>query len=79
MKTSVLAMVLACVLAAGAQENQTQTQPAHPAGGEQQSSAPTIKDPAEYNAYVGAVQQQDPNAKVSALEAYLTQYPNSVM
>ena len=38
-----------------------------------------IKDPAEYNAYVGAVQQQDANAKISGLEAFLTQYPNSVM
>jgi tetratricopeptide (TPR) repeat protein len=47
------------------------------------SSAPQqkkeIKDPAEYNAYVGAVQQTDPAAKVSGLEAFLTQYPNSVM
>jgi hypothetical protein len=38
-----------------------------------------IKDPAEYNAYVGALQQTDPAAKVSGLEAFLTQYPNSVM
>ena len=38
-----------------------------------------IKDPAEYNAYVGALQQTDPSAKVSGLEAFLTQYPNSVM
>ena len=38
-----------------------------------------IKDPAEYNAYVGAVQQSDAAAKVSGLEAFLTQYPNSVM
>ena len=38
-----------------------------------------IKDPAEYNAYVGAVQQTDPTAKISGLEAFLTQYPNSVM
>ena len=38
-----------------------------------------IKDPAEYNAYVGAVQQTDPAAKISGLEAFLTQYPNSVM
>ena len=38
-----------------------------------------IKDPAEYNAYVGAVQQADPAAKISGLEAFLTQYPNSVM
>ena len=52
----------------------------------QQSAAPAapqqkkeIKDPAEYNAYVGAVQQTDPAAKVSGLEAFLTQYPNSVM
>ena len=38
-----------------------------------------IKDPAEYNAYVAAIQQKDPNAKISGLEAFLTQYPNSVM
>ena len=60
-------------------------QPGAPAAG-QQSAAPAapaqkkeIKDPAEYNAYVGAVQQTDPAAKVSGLEAFLTQYPNSVM
>lgn len=45
----------------------------------QQPAAPTIKDPAEYNAYVNAVQQQDPNAKAQALEAFLQTYPNSVM
>ncbi|HLK32544.1 MAG TPA: hypothetical protein VKT29_05600, partial [Terriglobales bacterium] len=38
-----------------------------------------IKDPAEYNAYVGAVQQTNPQAKASALESFLQQYPNSVM
>jgi hypothetical protein len=38
-----------------------------------------IKDPAEYNAYVAAVQATDPNAKISGLEAFLNQYPNSVM
>jgi hypothetical protein len=72
---------------ASAQDGTQQTQPAAPAGGQQpagqsgQSSqaAPEIKDPAEYNAYIGAFNQQDPNAKVSALEAFLTQYPNSVM
>jgi tetratricopeptide (TPR) repeat protein len=36
-----------------------------------------MKDPAEYNAYMGAVQQQDPAAKVSGFEAFVTQYPNS--
>ncbi len=38
-----------------------------------------IKDPAEYNAYVTALNQQDPNAKAQAFEAYLQQYPNSVV
>jgi hypothetical protein len=44
-----------------------------------QAAAPVIKDPAEYNAYVAAIQQTDANAKISGLEAFLTQYPNSVM
>ncbi len=61
---------------------QTPAQPAQPSS--QAAPAPQqqkkeIKDPAEYNAYVGAVQQQDAAAKVSGLEAFLTQYPNSVM
>jgi hypothetical protein len=78
MKTTLLAIVLAVAFAAAAQDaTQSQTQPAAPAGG--QAQAPTIKDAAEYNAYVQAVQQTDPNAKVSALEAFVVQYPNSVM
>ena len=44
-----------------------------------QAAAPVIKDPAEYNAYVAAVQATDPNAKISGLEAFVSQYPNSVM
>jgi hypothetical protein len=50
---------------------------AAPAAPQQQKKE--IKDPAEYNAYVGAVQQADAAAKISGLEAFLTQYPNSVM
>jgi hypothetical protein len=38
----------------------------------------TIKDAAEYNAYANATSQSDPAAKASAIEAFLTQYPNSV-
>lgn len=60
---------------APAQPSQGQAAPGQPAG----SQAPVIKDPAEYNAYVGAVQQTDPQAKISGLEAFITQYPNSVM
>jgi hypothetical protein len=86
MKTTVLAFVLAAAMVAGAQDATTpqQTQPAAPPASGQQpsgqsSQGPEIKDPAEYNAYIGALQQKDPSAKISALEAFLTQYPNSVM
>jgi tetratricopeptide (TPR) repeat protein len=57
---------------------QPQTQTAAPAQA-QPAASKTIKDPAEYNAYVGAAQQKDPTAQISGLEAFLAQYPNSVM
>ncbi|MGH9492887.1 MAG: tetratricopeptide repeat protein [Terriglobales bacterium] len=43
------------------------------------SAAPKkeIKDPAEYNSYVGAIQQQDPQAKISGLLDFAQRYPNS--
>lgn len=84
MKTSLVAIVLAFSAAAAGQQTTTQPQTAAPAQAAQpsapaQSQQKQIKDPAEYNAYVGAYQQTDPNAKISGLEAFLTQYPNSVM
>jgi hypothetical protein len=39
----------------------------------------TIKDPTEYNDYTNAVGQSTPAAKASAIEAFLTKYPNSVV
>src|SRR5450755_4873989 len=76
MKKILVTVVLGfAVVAAG----QDAAQPAQPAAAAPQSQAPVIKDPAEYNAYVGAVQQADAAAKISGLEAFLTQYPNSVM
>lgn len=39
----------------------------------------TIKDPAEYNAYTNAVGQSAPQAKASAIEAFLQKYPDSVV
>jgi hypothetical protein len=86
MKKIVLAIVLACAMVAATQvSTQAQAAPQNPpaaqgaAGSGQAEAAPTIKDPNEYNAYVNAIQQTDTNAKISALEAFLTQYPNSVM
>jgi len=88
MKKILLSVVLGVVVGAVAlstaqpAQGQSATPPAQgqaaPAAAPQ-SAAPVIKDPAEYNAYVGAVQQTDPTAKISGLEAFLTQYPNSVM
>ncbi len=79
MKTSLIAVVLGLAsMAAAQQPATTQPQSAAPAQGAA-AQGPVIKDPAEYNAYVGAVQQQDPNAKISGLEAFVTQYPNSVV
>jgi tetratricopeptide (TPR) repeat protein len=85
MKKIVLAMLLVAAVAAVAQTTPAPAPPAPaqaPPATAQPAPAPQkkeIKDPAEYNAYVGAVQQTDPNAKVSGLEAFVTQYPNSVM
>ena len=87
MKKILLTVVLGVAVGAVAQsttppaQGQSSTPTAQaataPAG---QSSAPVIKDPAEYNAYVGAVDsKKDANARISGLEAFLTQYPNSVM
>src|ERR1700733_6070750 len=42
-------------------------------------SSITIKDPAEYNDYSNAISQSSPAAKASAIEAFLTKYPNSVV
>ena len=65
---------IASVLPAPAQQPSAAGQPAAA-----QQKGPEIKDPAEYNAYVGAIQQSNPQAKASALESFLQQYPNSVM
>jgi tetratricopeptide (TPR) repeat protein len=85
MKKILLTVVLGVSVVAGAQtatqpaQAQPAAQPAQSQPAASPSQAPVIKDPAEYNAYVAAVGQTDANAKISGLEAFLTQYPNSVM
>lgn len=84
MKKSLLTFLLACVAVAAAQQA---TPPTSAQPGDQpaaaQGATPTqkkeIKDPAEYNAYVAAVQAQDPNQKIASIEAFLQTYPNSIM
>ena len=92
MKTSLVAIVIMFAGIASSQQATTQPQTQTAAPAQTPSAAPAqaqpaaqpqqkkeIKNPAEYNAYVGALQQTDPTAKISGLEAFLTQYPNSVM
>ena len=38
-----------------------------------------LKDPAEYSAYMNALNLADPSAKAAAMEAFIAQYPDSVM
>jgi tetratricopeptide (TPR) repeat protein len=63
------------------QSSAAPAQPAAPAQAQAPASAqgPVIKDPNEWNAYVGAIKQTDPKALISGLEAFLAQYPNSIM
>lgn len=87
MKKIFLAMLLVAAVTAVAQTTPAPAPaPQSPAPTAQSPAAPAapqqkkeIKDPAEYNAYIGAFGQQDPAAKISGFEAFATQYPNSVM
>ncbi|MCI0356371.1 MAG: hypothetical protein L0099_15235 [Acidobacteria bacterium] len=69
MKKLLVAFVLALFFAA----------PAEPLVQEPAPAQKVIKDPAEHNAYVGAIGQQDPKARISGLEGFLAQYPGTVI
>lgn len=82
MKNSLVAVML--MLAGAASGQQPATAPAQPgqaapAAQAQPAKNKEIKDPNEYNAYVGAIKQADAAAKISGVEAFLAQYPNSVV
>lgn len=82
MKKSIVVFMVVFAMLAAAVAQQPAQQPAAGAQGTPGQPAPqqkTIKDPAEYNAYVNAMNQADPNQKSIALEGFLQQYPNSVM
>ena len=64
-------------LAAQAPASSGQAAPAGQTAQPQQKKE--IKNPAEYNAYVNAIQQQNPGQKAQLLEAFLQSYPSSVM
>jgi hypothetical protein len=86
MKKVLATFVLALTTAALAQGTSPSQQPPaqQPGATDQQpSNVPTnqktIKDPAEYNAYMTALNMTDPAQKAAAMEAFVAQYPNSVV
>jgi tetratricopeptide (TPR) repeat protein len=95
MKRVLVTFVLALTTAAWGQGSTPSQQPPaqppagqpaagqQPAAGGDQTNVPTsqkvIKDPAEYNAYITALNTTDPAAKGAAMEAFVAQYPNSIV
>ena len=71
MKKSLVTLVLAVAALAAAQ------QPPAPAA--QSAQPPQIKDPAEYNTYVAALREANPQLQAQALENFLQQYPSTVV
>ncbi|HLW53602.1 MAG TPA: hypothetical protein VKW06_12235 [Candidatus Angelobacter sp.] len=59
------------------------TTPSGAAAAAQPSTTPAnqkvIKDPAEYNSYITALNTQDPAQRAAAMEAFVKQYPQSVV
>jgi tetratricopeptide (TPR) repeat protein len=75
MKKSLVTLVLAvAALAAAQQPAAPAAQPAQPP---QQKKE--IKDPAEYNTYIAALREANPQLQAQAFENFLQQYPNSVV
>ena len=91
MKRVLVTFVLALTTAAWGQGSSPSQQPPaaqppagqQPAAGDSQANVPTsqkvIKDPAEYNAYITAQNTTDPAAKGAAMEAFVAQYPQSIV
>lgn len=77
MKKVLVTVMLAFAIVATCQ------QPTQPSGQTQPGSTPAnqkvIKDPAEYNAYITALNTADPAARAAAMEAFVKQYPQSVV
>jgi tetratricopeptide (TPR) repeat protein len=77
--TVVLALTgLVSSLATG-QSTQSSPAPADQTQATTPTSQKVIKDPAEYNAYMTALNTQDAAQKAAAMDAFVNQYPNSIV
>ncbi|MBZ5524982.1 MAG: hypothetical protein LAP21_22355 [Acidobacteriia bacterium] len=74
MNKVLVTLVLALTTAGMAQATPQQTAPAGAPG-----SQKVIKDPAEYNTYMTALNTADPAQKAALMEKFVAQYPQSVM
>ena len=81
MNKAVVASLLAVAsVSSGARFAYTQTQVNLGSGSQQQANGGQVQmSQAEYNAYNAAINQSTPQTKAPALEAYLTQYPQSAV
>ena len=79
MKKSLVIMLMMFASCTGLVQQSVAQAAGQPAQSGQAAPKKEIKDPAEYNAYVNAYQQQNPVMKAQALEAFLQTYPNTVM
>jgi len=79
MKKSLVTLVLALAGAAWTEIASPSQQPS----GAVQTNTPTsqkvIKDPAEYDAYMAALNTADPAARGQAMEAFVARYPDSIV
>jgi hypothetical protein len=75
MKKSLVTLVFALVALAAAQQPTAPAAQSAPAAQQKKE----IKDPAEYNSYVAALREANPQAQATAFENFLQQYPNSVV
>ncbi|HZS28421.1 MAG TPA: hypothetical protein VFB76_14415 [Candidatus Angelobacter sp.] len=66
-------------IVAGTAHLPAQTQTRQPASSLPAANQKVIKDPAEYNAYIAAQNTQDPAARGAAFDAFISQYPDSVV
>jgi hypothetical protein len=77
MRKVLVTIVLA--LTAGALAQGTTQQPSAQKPADIPTSQKVIKNPAEYNAYITALNMTDPAAKARAMETFVQQYPDSIV
>ena len=77
MKKVVLASLLVCATIASGLSTAFGQQPVNLGSAAQGASAPCALPDAEYTAYTNGMNQSNPQAKASGIEAYLTAYPTS--